>query len=410
MSKILKYIKLSFVSIVENKGRSFLTMLGIIIGIGAVILMTSLGKGAEAYILGSVSSFGSNLIYVQPGSPDQGITGAIISPDRIKYKDYLSLTKVNFLENVAPLQAYDAVLSYGENSEFAYAIGTTREYALLMGFYAQSGRFLDEVDVNGASRVIVLGYKIADKLFGATDPVGENLKIKGQNWRVIGVMAPQGGNAFEDYDMMVFMPVTAMQTYLFGVDFVQAVMAGAIGDVEEVMEQTTEYMRTLHNIRNPENDPAKDDFMVMSQDQVLGIFNDISTILTLFIVAIASISIVVGGIGIMNIMFVSVNQRTREIGLRKAVGAANSDILLQFLIEAVVITFLGGLIGVVWGIGTSYLISLIVKIFENEWQFLINYEAVVISAAVSVMVGLVFGIYPARKASLQNSIDALRYE
>ncbi|MGL5830888.1 MAG: ABC transporter permease [Candidatus Altimarinota bacterium] len=410
MKKILKYIKLSFVSIIENKGRSFLTMLGIIIGIGSVILMTSLGKGAEAYILGSVSSFGSNLVYIQPGSPDQGITGAIVSPDRIKYKDYLNLTKAKFFENVTPVQAYDAVLSYGENSEFSYVIGTTRGYALLLGFYAEKGRFLDEVDVNGASRVMVLGYKKAEELFGATDPIGENVKIKGQNWRVIGVMAPQGGNAFEDYDTMVFVPITAMQTYLFGVDFVQAVMAGAVGEVDDVMEQATEYMRTLHNINNPENDPAKDDFMVMSQDQVLGIFNDVSTILTLFIVAIASISIVVGGIGIMNIMFVSVNQRTREIGLRKAVGASNADILLQFLIEAVVITFLGGLIGVAWGIGTSYLISLLVKIFENEWQFMINVEAVIISALVSIVVGLIFGIYPARKASLQNSIDALRYE
>jgi putative ABC transport system permease protein len=410
MKKILKYIKLSFVSIAENKGRSFLTMLGIIIGIGAVILMTSLGKGAEAYILGSVSSFGSNLIYVQPGSPDQGITGAIVSPDRIKYKDYLNLSKAKFLENVTPVQAYDAVLSYGDISEFSYVIGTTRGYALLLGFYAEKGRFLDEVDVNGASRVIVLGYKKAEELFGATDPIGENVKIKGQNWRVIGVMAPQGGNAFEDYDTMVFVPITAMQTYLFGVDFVQALMAGAVGEVQDVIEQTTEYMRTLHNINNPENDPSKDDFMVMSQDQVLGIFNDVSTILTLFIVAIASISIVVGGIGIMNIMFVSVNQRTREIGLRKAVGASNSDILLQFLIEAVVITFLGGLIGVIWGVGTSYLISLLVRIFENKWQFMINVEAVIISALVSVAVGLIFGIYPARKASLQNSIDALRYE
>lgn len=410
MQRLLKYWKIAWIAIKENRGRSFLTMLGIIIGVGAVVLMTSLGKGAESLILGSVSDLGSDLVYVIPGSPEQGITGSIISIDRIKYRDYLQLKKVDFLKNVTPFLSSDLILVAGESNEKATVNGTSREYTSSMNFYPERGRFIEEFDMTNASKVIVVGYVLGERLFGDQDPVGQNVKISGHTFKVIGVMEKQGGNPFENWDDMAFIPVTTMSTYLFGVDYVHNIMANAQGKMDDVMAQTRDVIRRLHNIDNPENDLAKDDFMVMSQEQALGIFSSVSDVLTLFIVLIASISLVVGGVGIMNIMYVSVNQRTQEIGLRKAVGANRADILLQFLVEAAMLTFIGGIIGVLVGVGTSYLLSLIIIRFQSGWKFLVNEQALVISLLVSVVIGIVFGLYPARKASRLDPIEALRYE
>lgn len=410
MKRILKYWKIAWIAIKENRGRSFLTMLGIIIGVGAVVLMTSLGKGAESLILGSVGDLGSSLLYIVPGSPEQGLTGSIISVDRVKYKDYLQLKKADFLENVTPFLVSDGILVAGNANEKAQVIGTTRDYTKAMNFYAERGRFLEDFDNDNVAKVMVLGYVLGERLFGDQDPVGQNVKISGHTFKVIGVMETQGGNAFENWDDMAFVPLTTMRTYLFGVDYVQQIMANAVGQMDEVMEQTRVYIRRLHNIDNPEGDLGKDDFMIMSQEQALGIFSSVSSVLTLFIVLIASISLVVGGVGIMNIMYVSVNQRTREIGLRKAVGATRADILLQFLVEAASLTLIGGMIGVGGGVGASYLLSLIIVRYQPTWKFLVNDQALVISLLVSVLIGIIFGLYPARKASRLDPIEALRYE
>lgn len=410
MGRIIKYFRIAWTAVAENKARSLLTMLGIIIGVGAVVLITSLGRGAESLILGSVSSFGTNLLYIQPGSPQEGLTGSIITPDRIKYRDYLNLKKVDFLENVTPFLVYDAILVVADQNEKAQVVGTTKGYSKAMNFYPQEGRFIEDFDVSSSARVTVLGYKLADKLFGDQDPVGQDVKIKGLSYRIVGVMESQGGNSFESFDDMMFIPVTTMQTYLFGVDYVQTIMANAVGNIDDAVIQTRETMRRLHNIDNPEGDLAKDDFTIMSQEQALGIFTSVSSVLTLFIALIASISLLVGGIGIMNIMFVSVNQRTREIGLRKAVGATGADILLQFLIEAVLLTMVGGVMGVLSGLGISYLLSLIIVRFQPTWQFLVNQPALLIALGMAVLVGIVFGIYPARRAANLDPIEALRYE
>lgn len=410
MKKLFKYFRLSLVGIWETRRRTFLTMLGIIIGVSAVVMITALGRGAESYILGSIASLGSELIYIHPGSPDQVLIGTIITPDRIKYRDYESLKRLDFVQNVTPFAVYDAIVGAGNVSEKKMIIGTTKEYSKALDFYPQAGRFIEDSDVNSATRVAVLGLKVASKLFGENNPVGQTVKIQNQYYRVIGVMEEQGGSPFESFDDMIFIPVTTMQNFLFSVDYIHEIMVSSVGNVDETIVKLRDAMRRLHNIHNPEDDLSKDDFNIMSQEQALGILNQVSSVLTLFIVAIASISLVVGGIGIMNIMFVAVHHRTREIGLRKAVGATNFDIFLQFLIEAVLITFLGGILGVIGGITMVFLMTLILQHYLATWTFLLNIPAIVIAVAVCIFIGIVFGIWPAIKAGRKDPIEALRYE
>jgi putative ABC transport system permease protein len=410
IDKIFKYSRISWISIRENLGRTFMTMLGIIIGVGSVILMTSLGRGAEGYILGSVAQFGPDIIYIASGSSDEGITGAVLAMDRLKYSDYLALKNVDFLYDVTPFNAYNAIVAYGDENRNIEIVGANKNYLTAFNFHVGAGRFFDDNDYNTSARVVALGMKVADKLFADQNPIGLTLKIKNTNYRVIGVMAEQGGNASEDYDNMVFIPLTTMRTYLFGVDYVMSIAARVRGDLDQGIEKTKDYIRMLHRIDNPEGLASKDDFQVISQVQALEIFGTVADVLTYFITAIASISLLVGGIGIMNIMYVTVNQRTREIGLRKAVGATNFDVLLQFIVEAAMISFIGGIIGIISGLTLSYLFYLVIIKFISTWVFAVNLEAILISSVVSILIGIFFGFYPARRASRNNPIEALRYE
>lgn len=385
-------------------------MLGIIIGVGAVVLITALGKGAKSYILGSVADFGSNLIYIDPGSPDQGLLGIITTPDRIKYRDYQALKRQNFVSDVTPFLIYEANVVVKDKTEKKQIVGTTKGYSKAFNFYAAKGRFINDSDVNSATRIAVLGKKVSKKLFGNLDPIGKNIKIRNQTFTVVGVMEKQGGDISGSYDEIVFVPITTMKNYIFGVDYVQEIVVRAIGNVNDTIIRLRQTMRNLHHINNPQGDLSKDDFNILSQGQVLGIFNQVAGILTLFIVAIASISLIVGGIGIMNIMFVAVNQRTREIGLRKAIGATSNDIILQFLSEAILITFFGGIFGAVVGIGLDYVITFILGFFLQDWKFLIDFQALIISLVVCIFIGIIFGLWPAIVASKKNPIEALRYE
>lgn len=412
MQRIAKFIKLSLASLWANKSRSLLTMLGIIIGIGSVILMVSIGKGAEGLILSSIESFGNRSLFVQPGGGKSGGPPSITAIDKVKYKDYLALRTLNYVEDVTPLLVYSTILSRESQNQRIRLVGSNENYTKSVNTDVVLGRSISVEDVANAKRVVVLGYKNVDELFGDQNPVGKNVKMNGQNFLVIGVMGHQGTRFFQDFDQRVIMPITTMKNTIFGVDYVSTVMMNAKNskDMAQNMEDIRAFLRKRHALFNPENDPEKDDFKVISQEDGAKSFQQISDTLTIFLVAIAAISLLVGGIGIMNIMLVAVSERTREIGLRKAVGANNSDIMLQFLIEAVVLTFVAGLLGVVGGISMSWLIAKVLVNFQPAWKFVVTWDSVTVSFLVSVAIGVVFGIYPARSASKLNPIACLRTE
>jgi len=410
MRGILKFIQISFSSLLENKSRTVLTMLGIVIGIGSVVLMTSLGKGAEAVILSSVQSFGARSIFVQPGGGSQGGPPSITAIDKVKYKDYVAVKDLDYIENVTPISVYQGRVTYQNEALKTRIVGTNTQYPFSINVDVKTGRFITNADIDSAKRVAVVGLKVADQFFGDQDPIGKIIKIKNKNFLVIGVMGLQGQRFFQDFDERVLIPITTMRNQINGADYVQTILANVRGDIDEAIDDLRVFIRKRHNNYNPNNDPNIDDFRVVSQVDAVDTFKQVSGALTLFLVLIAGISLLVGGIGIMNIMLVVVSERTREIGLRKAVGATNQDIMRQFLTEAVVITFLGGLIGVGGGIGASYLISLVIVNFQASWRFIVPIDSVITSFVVTVLVGLVFGIYPARNASKLSPIEALRSE
>lgn len=410
MQRTLKFVKLSFASLMENKSRSFLTMLGIIIGIGSVILMISVGKGAESLILASIQSFGNRSIFVHPGSGNQAASSHLTSVDKVKYKDYLAIRGLDYLEDITPMLIYSSSVSYQSESQKVSVVGTNENYTKAIDVEVERGRFLTVEDQVNSAKVAVIGYKNAEKLFGDQDPIGSNIKISGKNFRVIGIMAKQGTRFFQNFDERVIVPISTMKNDLFGVDYVMAVMANAKGNINDAINDLTLFIRKRHAIHNPENDSNKDDFMVVSQVDAADTFRQVSDVLTISLVAIAAISLLVGGIGIMNIMLVAVSERTREIGLRKAVGANNSDIMLQFLIESAVITFVAGALGVIGGVLSSWLIAVVLVRFQPDWRFIITLDSVLVAFGVSVMIGILFGIYPARSASKLDPIECLRSE
>lgn len=385
-------------------------MMGIVIGIGSVILMVSVGKGAEGLILASVKSFGDRSIFVQPGGGTEGGPPSVTAIDKIKYKDYLAMKNFRGLEDVAPMLIYQSAVNYQSTSLKTRIIGSNENYEKAINVGVAKGRFLSADDVNNASKVAVIGLGNASDLFGDQDPVGRNIKINGYNYQVIGVMDKQGTRFFQDFDKRIVIPITTMKATVFGVDYISTVMANVTGNLEETMDDLRRFIRQRHALYNPEEDPNKDDFRVVSQVDAAKTFQQVADVLTVSLVAIAAISLLVGGIGIMNIMLVAVSERTREIGLRKAVGAANSDISLQFLIEAIVLTFVAGAIGVIGGVSVSWLISLVLVRFQPDWQFVVTLDSIAVAFGVSVMIGLVFGIYPARVASKLDPIVCLRTE
>ncbi|MDP2630036.1 MAG: ABC transporter permease [Candidatus Uhrbacteria bacterium] len=404
-------------ALTHGKMRSILTMLGIIIGISSVIVLMSMGQSAQNLILGQVQSIGSNLVVVTPGAP----TGSGFSPPAsaqgivittLRQKDVDALKREPSLNAAAPLVSGQAEAVYGNNNKTVSYQGTSADMFLVQNLPIEKGVSFSKGDVDSANHVAVIGPDLAVTLFGQfVDPINKTIRLKNISFRVIGILKSGGTGAFGvDQGNIVLIPITIAQKQLLGISYFSTILIQADSnyDIDFVKSRITFSLRQNHGI----TDPTKDDFNIQTQEDILSIVGSITSILTLFLAAIASISLIVGGIGIMNIMLVAVTERTREIGLRKAVGATDRDILQQFLIESVLLTVAGGIIGIAVGAGIVGLVYLVLTTFFSSigWVFAFPLSAVLLGLGVSTVAGLAFGIYPARQAGKKNPIDALRYE
>lgn len=404
-------IKASFKVLRVNRKRTFLTMLGIIIGISAVIIIMSVGAGAQSLILDQISVVGSDMIGILPGYSEENAPPTFVFGVQIttlKKEDIEALHQISELKYVSGYVQSNAPVQYGNESIDTNFIGAMASYQDTQSINLIQGNFFEESDEEGISRVVVLGWQIWQDLFNGGDVLGEKVKIKKENFRVIGVVEKRGVQGFENQDDLVFIPLGTAQKLLLGINYLQFAEAKAQSeaDVPYAVTQIKEILRERHNI----DDPSEDDFTVSAVTQALEALTNITNALKFFLSAIAAVSLLVGGVGIMNIMLVSVNERTREIGLRKAIGATKIVIQNQFLIEAIVLTALGGVVGTILGISFSGLIAVVANYLGYNWDFVVTIPSIILGVGVSALVGIIFGWYPAKKASSLEPVEALRYE
>lgn len=406
------FIKNAAQNLLRQKMRSFLTMLGVVIGIASVILVNSVVAGAQSLITNQINSVGPNLIGVLPGSSDEkgppaAVMGIVITT--LKDDDTEALKK-EILEIVAAssyISATETVSWEGEKTT-ATISGVSPDYPKISDAKISAGRFFSEDEKRSFANVIVLGQQVKDELFGNSGFIGEKIKIKNSKYEIIGAMTPQGTSGFQNVDNMVFVPVSTAQKKILGINHIGFIRL-RVDDQENisgVTEQIKEILRRQHRIKTS----ADDDFTVRSSTEAMQMLGTITKGLQFFLIAIISIALIVSGIGIMNIMLAAVSNRLREIGLRKAVGARDIHIFLQFLIETLVITNIGGLLGIISGSAAAWLISLIVNRLGYDWSFIISIQSIIIAFVFSSLIGLIFGLHPARKAAKLPPISALHYE
>jgi putative ABC transport system permease protein len=397
----------SFEALVSNKLRTGLAILGIVIGIGAVVALITLGKGAQDSVTKSISSLGSNMLTVQPGSTnDRGIQGAGGSSATLTLDDAKALSNNPAITAVGAVSAEvsrNFQVTIGRNNGNYRTIGVLPAYAQIRNNTVAQGSFITQDQVNSMAKVAVIGPSVATELFKGADPIGQVISIKQVDFRVVGVTNSKGGNGFFSEDEVVYVPITTAQKILLGTKSVQSISIEA-KSADEMVTATNQVGFVLL-ARHHLSDPAKADFSIRSQADILGAATTATSTLTGLLSGIAAISLLVGGIGIMNVMLVTITERTREIGIRKAIGAKRKDILTQFLIEAIVLTASGGIIGIILGFALSYFAGRFIGISIS-----ISYFAPLLAFSVSSAIGLIFGYYPARRAALMQPIVALRYE
>jgi len=408
-------IKTAFTGLIVNKTRSSLTVLGIVIGVTAIILIMSIGQGAERLILGELQGLGADTIIIRPGQEPTGptdVAGTLFS-DSLKVRDIEALKKrvnVPELVDIAPAVIVPGSVSYLGETDRPTIIGWSAEFmAKMMDVYPEKGVLFGENEIKARASVALIGADVVKGLFGDQNPIGETIKIKNRGFRVIGVFPKHGQSTLFNIDDLIILPYTTAQSYLLGIDYFNEVMVKVSSPdvVSRSVLDIEDTLRRSHGI----TDPKKDDFFVVTQEGAVEQIALILNVLTMFLASVVAISLVVGGIGVMNIMLVSVTERTKEIGLRKALGATDQNILTQFLIEAIVLTGAGGAIGVALGTIFAYLTAIgLSSALDVAWDFQFPVMAALLGIGVSAAVGLVFGIYPARKASRKSPIEALRYE
>ncbi|MFZ2523244.1 MAG: ABC transporter permease [Minisyncoccia bacterium] len=418
---MIKLIKQSIKALSANKARTALTMLGIVIGIGTVVLVLSAGAGFRSLIDSQVATLGTNTLFVQVRIPPTTKNRASGSQGRLgpesaafsgvtitsfKQRDIEDIKKLGNVSGAYGIVTGQAPASYRQNKKFVIYYGAGAERFQIDKTKLSSGRFYTESEDSSGSQVVILGANVAKDLFGQDDPIGKLMRVGSLNFQVIGVYEPQG--AVGQNDDLVFIPLVTAQKKLLGVDYLMIgiVELEDIKDADSTAEQIKILMRRNHSI----TDPEKDDFAVQTQAQALETFDTIFGGITYLLIAIAAISLIVGGVGIMNIMYVVVTERTAEIGLKKAVGAREKDILKEFLSEAVIVTVIGGLIGLVFGSLLGYFVSLIAQAFNLDWVFKVPLYAIFLAFGVSGAIGIFFGVFPARSAAKMDPIEALRYE
>jgi putative ABC transport system permease protein len=407
MKKITNFISTIWIGISTHKLRSFLTMLGIVIGVASVITLMSIGKGATASILESIESIGSNLITISPGSVTfRGFSGG--SSQTLTYEDAEAIAdQIDYVESVAPYYSTRTQVIYGNANANVQVYGVTPEYADVMNLDLEQGVFFSQYDYDRGSKVAVIGSNVEDTLFENVVPIGENVRIEDKIGTVIGILESEGG--FMGPDNSIFVPLTAVQQSIAQTrtprgEHIVSTIALTVSDedkTDQVIEDITELLRTRHRLALG----VDDDFTIQSMQEIAETMEETSQTLTILLGAIAAIALLVGGIGVMNIMLVSVLERTREIGIRKALGARERDIWIQFLVEAASLTLAGGIIGVIFGWVASFFVQQ-----SGLVNTLVSADIVILAVSVSIGIGLFFGFYPAWNASRLNPIEALRSE
>jgi len=417
-------IKMTIRSLLSRKGRSFLTMLGIVIGVAGVIIIISLGAGAQSLVLGQVNKLGSNLLSVQPGKsnpsgPPAQAFGVVITSLVNADADVLrSPAQVPHAIAINAEVLGNCTITWENRSADTNFLATDSGYQKGINFTMQEGQFMSPSDIDGAANVVTLGFTVADELFGGTgiDPIGQVVKVRnasqksagGVPLRVTGVITPRGSVFFQDQDDQIFLPLQIGQEQLLGIHYLQmiGIKVDSADNIDQTITDVTNVLKQRHNIISD----SDIDFTVRNQATAVDLLKTITNALSLFLTSMAAISLIVGGVGILNIMLATVAERTREIGLRKAVGATNGMVMRQFLLEAGTLTLLGGIFGIIIGVIVSYLMAVLMKYLGFDWDFVVSITSVLLAVGVSVLTGVVFGLYPSFKASRLNPIDALRYE
>jgi putative ABC transport system permease protein len=417
-------IKLVFRTLLARKGRSFLTILGIIIGVAGVITIIALGAGAQSLILGQITKLGSNLLSIQPGKsnekgPPAQLYGIVITT--LTNQDAQALRASSQVPHILALNAVvrgNASITWGDKTIDTNFVGTDYAYPDVIDFTVEKGQFISKQQEQGNANVVVLGSTVSSELFGGTgvDPIGQVIKVRngslgesgGVPLRVIGVNSARGTSFFQDQDDLVYLPLEIAQQQLLGIHYLSAInmKVDSADNVNQTITDVTAVMKQQHHIRKD----SDIDFTVRNIADAISVLSTVTDALSLFLTSMAAIALLVGGIGILNIMLATVAERTREIGLRKATGATNVAIMRQFLLEAGVLTFVGGVMGIIFGILISYLVALTMDYLGYDWAFIVSPGSVILAVGVSVLTGVIFGLYPALKASRLDPIEALRYE
>ncbi len=411
---IISTITNAYDSLMKQKVRSALTILAVAVGIGIVIIVLSAGGGLEAFVLKQMESFGSDLIEVEvkvPSTKQASVSNAAgqamgISITTLTLDDMEDIKKLANVKDAYAMVTGQELVSYQNETKTSMVIGASYNTPDVdKGTKVLDGDFFTKEDENGLAQVVVLGPKVKDKLFGEDDAVGKFIKIKRQNFRVVGVLEERGAMMGMDWDNMIYVPLKTLQKKIMGIDHVSALFA-QVNDatlLDATKEDIEAVLRENHNI----DDPSRDDFAVMTMVEARDMIEKVFGGITLLLVALAFISLVVGGVGIMNIMYVTVSERTYEIGLRKAIGAKSADILGQFLYEAIILTFFGGVVGILGGLSITFLVSVIANANGLDLPFVVSMNSIFIGVGFAVLMGLFFGIYPAKRASELDPIVAL---